>query len=256
MTHDLLATAVREAGARMLARYATESRPPGLPEVLANLHDNDAAVAEVLRPALAAIRPEARWLDDEHGSGALAPGEWWLVDPVGGNVNAVHGMPDWNIGVSLVRDGRPVLAAVYAPVPDELFTAVDGGGAFRNGAPLRVSAKTALDGALAGTGQARPGHDAAFFERMGRSFTAMSAAALYVRISVPVSHQLAQVAAGRMDLHWQLENVRSHAAGVLLVQEAGGVVTDLDGKPWDLTSEGYLAAAPGVHAAALEVLTA
>ncbi|NBH02945.1 inositol monophosphatase, partial [Amycolatopsis sp. SID8362] len=211
---------------------------------------------EVLRPALAAIRPEARWLDDEHGSGPLAAGEWWLVDPVGGNVNAVHGMPDWNIGVSLVRDGRPVLAALYAPVADELFTATEGGGAFLNGAPLRVSAKTSLDGALAGTGQAQPGHDAAFFDRMGRSFAAMSAAALYVRISVPVSHQLAQVAAGRMDLHWQPDNVRSHAAGVLLVQEAGGTVTDLEGKPWDLTSESYLAAAPGVHAAALEVLTA
>ncbi|WP_318306712.1 inositol monophosphatase family protein [Amycolatopsis solani] len=256
MTHEPLATAVRDAGARMLARYAAGSRPSGLPELLANLRDNDTAVAEVLRPALSAIRPEARWLDDEHGSGPLDPGEFWLIDPVGGNVNAVHGMPDWNVGVSLVRDGRPVLAALYFPVLDELFTAAEGGGAFLNGAPLRVSAKTSLDGALAGTGQAQPGHDAEFFARMGKSFTAMSAAALYVRISVPVSHQLAQVAAGRMDLHWQLDNVRSHAAGVLLVQEAGGVVTDLDGKPWDLTSESYLAAAPGVHAAALEVLTA
>ncbi|UOX91156.1 inositol monophosphatase [Amycolatopsis sp. FBCC-B4732] len=256
MAHELLAAAVREAGARILARYAGDPRPPGLPELLANLHDNDAAVVDVLRPALAGIRPDARWLDDEHGAGPLEPGEWWLVDPVGGNVNAVHGMPDWNIGVSLVRDGRPVLSAVYAPVLDELFTAEAGGGAFLNGVPLRVSAKTSLDGALAGTGQAKPGHDAEFFERMGRSFTAMSAAALYVRISVPVSHQLAQLAAGRMDVHWQLDNVRSHAAGVLLVQEAGGVVTDLDGKPWDLTSESYLAAAPGVHAAALAVLTA
>ncbi|WP_370963761.1 inositol monophosphatase [Amycolatopsis sp. cg9] len=255
MTHEPLAAAVREAGARMLERYAAGTRPPGLPELLANLQDNDAAVVEVLRPALARLRPEARWLDDEHGSGPLDPGEWWLIDPVGGNVNAVHGMPDWNIGVSLVRDGRPVLAALYFPVLDELFTAAEGGGAFLNGVPLRVSAKTSLDGSLAGTGQAQPGHDAGFFERMGKSFTAMSEAALYVRISVPVGHQLAQVAAGRMDLHWQLDNVRSHAAGVLLVQEAGGVVTDLDGKPWDLTSESYLAAAPGVHAAALAVLT-
>ncbi|WP_410590191.1 inositol monophosphatase family protein [Amycolatopsis sp. lyj-23] len=259
MSQDLLAAttaAVRAAGDRMLTRYSPASRQPDLPELLKSLHGNDTAVADVLRPALTDLRPEARWLDDEHGSGPLPAGEWWLIDPVGGNVNAVHGMPEWNIGVSLVRDGRPVLAVVHFPVSGETFTATEGGGAHLDGEPLRVSAKTALDGALAGTGQAQPGYDAELFARIGASFAAMSGAALYVRISVPVTHQLAQVAAGRMDLHWQFDNVRSHAAGVLLVREAGGVVTDLEGGPWDITSTGYLAAAPGVHAAALKVLTA
>jgi myo-inositol-1(or 4)-monophosphatase len=259
MSQDLLAATtavVRDAGARLLERYSPGSRPPGLTELLARLHENDTAAADVLRPALAGIRPEARWLDDEHGSGPLPPGEWWLIDPVGGNVNAVHGMPDWNVGVSLVRDGRPVLSVLVFPVLGEVFTAREGGGAELNGERLRVSAKTSLDGALAGTGQAQPGHDAELLARTANSFAAMSEAALYVRISVPVSHQLAQVAAGRMDLHWQFDNVRSHAAGVLLVQEAGGLVTDLDGGPWNLASRGYLAAAPGVHDAALKVLTA
>ncbi|WP_086802902.1 inositol monophosphatase family protein [Streptomyces caniscabiei] len=258
MSQDLLAAtvdAVRRAGARMRTRYSTESRPPGLPELLAHFRANDAAVVETLRPVLTAALPSAGWLDDEHGSGPLAMGEWWLVDPVGGNVNAAHGMPDWNIGVSLVRDGRPVLAVVHFPVLDEMFTATEDGGAFLDGAPLRVSAKTSLDGALAGTGQAKPGYDPGLAERTGSAFTAMTNSALHVRVSVPVTQQLAQVAAGRMDLHWQFDNVRSHAAGVLLVQEAGGVVTDLQGKAWDLESESYLAAAPGVHAAALEVLT-
>ncbi|MEV5712641.1 inositol monophosphatase [Amycolatopsis mediterranei] len=259
MSQDLLtatAAAVREAGARMLERYSPTSRPSGLTELLAGLHANDTAVTDVLRPALTAIRPEAQWLDDEHGSGPMPAGEWWLIDPMGGNMNAVQGMPDWNIGVSLVRDGRPVLAVLFFPVLDELFTAREGGGAHLNGERLRVSAKTSLDGALTGTGQAQAGQDAELLARMGASFAAMSEAALYVRISVPVTHQLAQVAAGRMDLHWQFDNVRAHAAGVLLVQEAGGVVTDLDGGPWDLTSRAYLAAAPGVHAAALKILTA
>ncbi|SER60458.1 myo-inositol-1(or 4)-monophosphatase [Streptomyces sp. yr375] len=259
MSQELLAAtvaAVRHAGARMMTRYSIDSRQPGLPELLADLQANDAAVVDVLRPALSEALPSAGWLDDEHGSGPLAAGEWWLVDPVGGNVNAVHGMPDWNIGVSLVRDGRPVLSVVFFPVFDEMFTATEGGGAFLNGVRLRASAKTSLDGALAGTGQAQPRQDPELATRMGTAFTAMTNSALYVRISVPVTHQLAQVAAGRMDLHWQFDNVRSHAAGVLLVQEAGGVVTDLDGKPWDLAKKSYLAAAPGVHSAALEVLTA
>ncbi|MGW0759700.1 inositol monophosphatase family protein [Streptomyces sp. NPDC002814] len=259
MNQNLLAAtvaAVRHAGARMMTRYSTESRQSGLPELLANLQANDAAVVDTLRPALTEALPSAGWLNDEHGSGPMAAGEWWLIDPVGGNVNAVHGMPDWNIGVSLVRDGRPVLAVVYSPVLDEMFTATEGGGAFLNGVRLHVSAKTSLDGALVGTGQAKPGHDPDLAKRMGAALTAMLNSALCVQVSVPVTGQLAQVAAGRMDLHWQFDNVRSHAAGVLLVQEAGGLVTDIDGKPWELATKSYLAAAPGVHAAALGVLTA
>ncbi|MFM9701651.1 inositol monophosphatase family protein [Streptomyces galilaeus] len=258
MTQELLSAtvaAVRHAGSRMATRYSTESRQPGLPELLASLRANDAAVVDILRPALTAALPSAGWLNDEHGSGPMAAGEWWLIDPVGGNVNAVHGMPDWNVGVSLVRDGRPVLAVVYAPVPDEMFTATEGGGAFLNGVRLRVSAKTSLDAVLAGTGQAQPGHDPDLAERTGSALTAMLNSALCVQVSVPVTGQLAQVAAGRMDVHWQFDNVRSHAAGVLLVQEAGGVVTDLEGKPWAPATTSYLAAAPGVHAAALDVLT-
>ncbi|SEQ51984.1 myo-inositol-1(or 4)-monophosphatase [Lentzea xinjiangensis] len=254
---DLLAAttaAVRRAGERMLKRYSTESRSPGLTELRAAIQANDAAVADVLEPALAEIRPSASWLDDEHGSGPLGPGEWWLVDPVGGNMNAVQGMADWNIGVSLVRDGRPVLAVVHFPLFDETFTAVEGGGAFLNGVRLAVSATTSLDGALAGTGQARPGQGPEMADRVGASYAAMAKEALYARISVPVTQQLAHVAAGRMDLHWQFDQVRAHASGVLLVQEAGGVVTRLDGTPWELTGTEYLAAAPGVHAAALDVL--
>lgn len=259
MTHELLTAttaAVRRAGALMLERYRADARQHGLTELLADVRANDEAVVDVLRPALAEILPSADWLNDEHGWGPLTTGEWWLIDPVGGNINAVHGMTDWNIGVSLVRDGRPVLAVVYFPLVDEMFTAVEGGGAFRDGVRLRVSDKTSLDGALAGTGQAKPGQDTEIADRMGASFAAMMKAAIYVRISVPVTHQLAQVAAGRMDLHWQFDHVRSHVAGVLLVQEAGGVVTDLDGKPWELTSRDYIAAAPGVHAAALKIVAA
>jgi myo-inositol-1(or 4)-monophosphatase len=257
--HELvaaLAATVRRAGARMLRRYSTEARQNSLTALLSDVRDNDAAVADILRPALAELLPGAGWLNDEHGFGALDDGEHWLIDPVGGNINAVHGMTDWNIGVSLVRDGKPVLGVVYTPLVDEMFTAVAGGGAFLNGVPLRVSAKTSLEGALVGTGQAKPGQSDEVAEAIGASFTAMMKKTIYARVSVPVTHQLAQVAAGRMDLHWQYDNVRSHVSGVLLVQEAGGVVTGFDGRPWGLTTRSYVAAAPGVHAAALDVLNA
>ncbi|MFI6274389.1 inositol monophosphatase family protein [Streptomyces sp. NPDC050988] len=159
--------------------------------------------------------------------------------------------------IAAVMDGDSVVLSALGT--DRAGTLLTGARAVVAAGPRRViwlGAKTSLDGALAGTGQAKPGHDPELAQRMGSAFTAMTNSALHVRVSVPVTHQLAQVAAGRMDLHWQFDNVRSHAAGVLLVQEAGGVVTDIESKPWERADESYLAAAPGVHAAALEVLTA
>ncbi|MGK5681143.1 inositol monophosphatase family protein [Actinoplanes sp. URMC 104] len=240
------------------AASATLTRPAKTPvtpdDLFAALHANDASVTASLRPALTAALPGSQWTSEEHGSGPMPGGDWWVVDPVGGNMNLVQGMPDWNVGVSLVRDGRPVLAVLHAPVAGETFTALAGGGAFLDGVPVSVSAKTDLGLALTGTGQARPNREAANARRVGAAVAAMMQNALYVRASVPVGHQLAQVAAGRMDVHWQFDNLRSHIAPVLLVREAGGTVTDLDGKPWQISSDGYLAAAPGVHAAALDVL--
>ncbi|BCY08490.1 inositol monophosphatase family protein [Actinoplanes sp. L3-i22] len=253
---QLLATVTTTVHAAAARVVRPEKTPTTAPELFAALGANDEAVTEVLRPALLEALPGSRWTSDEHGSGPMPAGDWWVVDPVGGNMNAVQGMPDWNVGVSLVRDGEPVLAVLYAPVADETFTAIAGVGTFLNGVPVRASAKTDLSLALTGTGQAKPNRDAAHAERAGAAVGAMLQHALYVRASVPVGHQLAQVAAGRMDVHWQFDNLRSHIAPVLLAREAGAVVTDLDGKPWEIASDGYLAAAPGVHQAALDVLRA
>jgi len=254
MPIDLLeatTTAVRKAGKQL---RSIGSRPSNAEALRAALRAIDDAVTEVLRPVLTAALPGSGWNTDEHGSGQMPDGDWWVVDPVGGNLHALYGLADWNIGVSLVRDGQPVLAVLHTPLAGETFTAVAGEGTLLNGGPVHVSEKTDLSLALAGTGQAKPNRDPANARRVGAAIAAMMQHALYVRASVPVSHQLAQVAAGRMDLHWQFDNLRSHIAPVLIVQEAGATVTELDGKPWRITSDGYLAAAPGLHAAALEIL--
>ncbi|WNV87022.1 inositol monophosphatase family protein [Umezawaea sp. Da 62-37] len=248
---DVVTASVQEAGKRL---RAIGTRPLTTEALMAALKINDDAVVDVLRPALTAALPGSGWNTDEHGSGPMPDGDWWVVDPVGGNLHAVYGMGDWNIGVSLVRDGRPVLAVLHTPTTGEMFTAVAGEGARLNGVPVRVSGKTDLSVALAGTGQAKPNHDPADVRRAADAIAAMTGTALYVRVSVPVSHQLVQVAAGRMDLHWQFDNLRSHIAPVLIAREAGATVTDLDGKPWQVASDGYLAAAPGLHAAALDIL--
>ena len=248
---DVLVTALPTAAARVTR---PERRFTTAPELTAALAANDDAVTETLRPVLLAALPGSRWTADEHGEGPMRAGDWWVVDPVGGNLNALQGTPDWNIGVSLVRDGHVALAALHAPAVSETFTALAGAGAALNGAPLTASAKTDLQLALTGTGQARPSTDPAHADLRGRAIAAMLRSALTVRQSIPVGQHLTYVAAGRADVHWQFENLRSHIAPVLIAQEAGAVVTDLDGDPWSITSEGYVAAAPGVHAAALAIL--
>lgn len=211
---------------------------------------------DLLREPLLRARPGSRWAEDELAGGALPPGEWWVVDPAEGNINHVHGMPDWAVTATLVSDNRPVLTVVHLPLTGETYTAVAGGGARLDGRPLQVSAKTDLGAALVGTGQARPGEDKHTFRRIGESVTAMLTDALVVRVSVPATMQLIHVAAGHMDVFWQFSDVRSGlVAGALLVSEAGGTVTDLAGEPWSTAGRDFLAAAPGVHAAAREVLS-
>ena len=132
-----------------------------------------------------------------------------------------------------------------------------GGGAYEDGVRLRVSAKVDLADALMGTGQAAPGEEKETQERIARSVGAMLADALVLRMSVPATLQLVQVAAGRMDGFWQASQVRSGLlAGGLLVAEAGGTVTDYHGLPWTLASEHFLATTTVLHPAAVRVLSA
>ncbi len=248
--------AVKTAGLTLRDRHTPHARGVSLDEVVAEIHANDDAVLDVLREPLLRARRGSQWAEDELAGGALPSGEWWVVDPAEGNINHVHGMEDWAVTATLVRDNQPVLTVVHLPLTGDTYTAVAGGGAHLNGRPLKVSAKTDLGAALVGTGQARPGEDERTFRRIGDSVTAMLINGLVVRVSVPATMQLIHVAAGRMDAFWQFSDVRSGlVAGALLVSEAGGTVTDLAGEPWNTGSRDFLAAAPGLHTAALKVLS-
>ncbi|MFI5764103.1 inositol monophosphatase family protein [Streptomyces sp. NPDC051563] len=247
--------AVKNAGVTLQGRFTSHPRGVSLDEVVGEIHANDDAVLDVLREPLLAARPGSQWAEDELAGGALPAGEWWVVDPAEGNINHVHGLDDWAVTATLVRDNQPVLTVVHLPLTGDTYTAVAGGGAHLNGRPLKASAKTDLGAALIGTGQAKPGEDERTFRRIGDSVTAMLVNGLVVRVSVPATLQLIHVAAGRMDAFWQFSDVRSGlVAGALLVSEAGGTVTDLTGAPWTTAGRDFLAAAPGIHTAALKVL--
>ncbi|WP_374945850.1 inositol monophosphatase family protein [Agreia sp.] len=244
----------REAGERLLALYSPAARPRDRAELITAARANESASSAELRAALELIRPQARWAPDQYETSALPAGEWWVVDTVEGNVNHVHGLPEWCVSIALVRDGEPVLAVVRHPVPDLTYSAIAGGGAFVNETPLRVSEKRHLEVAVVATGQAEAGQDGTY-RRIGESITAMLGEALLVRTQVPSTFPILLVAAGHIDAFWQYEpTLPGVAAGALFVSEAGGVVTTIAGDPWAPGADSILFAAPGVHAAARDAL--
>jgi myo-inositol-1(or 4)-monophosphatase len=222
--------AVRDAGRRLLDGYSVDARPLDRAGLLAAIEENERTSAGDLRVALAAARPEAGWVTEETETAELPPGEWWAVDAVEGNVNHVHGLPEWCVSATLLRDNVPVLTAVYQPVADIVHRAIRGGGAFADGRRLRVSAKSDLGAAIATTGQAEAGQHETY-RRIGESITAMLGRTLLVRATVPSTFPM------------------------LLVAGAGGLVTDLAGVPWRPGSADILAGAPALHADALDVLS-
>lgn len=247
--------AVHAAGARLLENFSPEARPADRSDMFHAGTRNEELALDGLRTALSAARPGVRWVDDDQETVALPPGEWWTVDAVEGNVNHVHGLSEWCVSVTLLRDNVPVLTAVYQPVGELTYTAVRGAGAWLNGRPLRASAKKELAAAIVTTGQAEADQEGTY-RRIGESITAMLGRALLVRASVPSTFPMLLVASGQGDVFWQYEPVLPGvAAGVLLVTEAGGTVSDVHGQPWRPGSPDILVTAPALHPAALDVLS-
>jgi myo-inositol-1(or 4)-monophosphatase len=248
--------AVTAAGDRLMAEFSPDARPASRADMATTGRHIEKLVLGELRPELASLRPGAGWVDDHMETTPLPPGEWWVVDAVEGAVNYVHGMPEWGVTVALLRDSQPVLAVVRQPVGDLTYTGIRGTGAYLNGQRLRTSAKTSLDAAIAVTGQAEAGQDDTY-RRIGESVTALLGQALLVRTFVPSTFPMLLVAAGQHDVFWQYEPVLPGvAAGALLITEAGGAVSRIDGSPWSPGSPDILATAPALHRAAARVLTA
>jgi myo-inositol-1(or 4)-monophosphatase len=251
---DRMVAIVTEAGERLLEVFTPGSRPAGRTDMLAAGRRNEEVSVAVLRPALAAARPEAGWVGEDQETLTLPPGEWWTVDAVEGNVNHLHGLPEWAVTATLIRDNEPVLATMRQPVGDLTYTARKSGGAWRNGQRLESSTKTELRDAIVATGQAEAGQQETY-QRIGASLTVMLSRALLVRATVPSTFPMLLVAEGHIDGFWQYEPVLPGVAGgALLVREAGGVVTDGDGRPWQPGASTIVAAASGVHRSVVDAL--
>ncbi|WP_426132671.1 inositol monophosphatase family protein [Pseudomonas sp. PWP3-1b2] len=248
--------AVERAGSLLLSRFKASARPADIQSISTAIAANDAAVIHPLREALLAALPGSRWVENEEGEGVLPAGDWWIVDPVEGNINHIHGRAGWGVTATLIRNGAALLTVATVPLAGETYSAIEGNGAYLNGRALVASAKRHLNAAIVGTCQARPGEDAATYARMASSVEGLLANALLVRMSVPSTLELLDVASGKIDGFWQFSQVRSGlASGALLVKEAGGCVSDSRGEKWTLESKDFVAAAPGVHAAMVDCLS-
>ncbi len=152
----------------------------------------------------------------------------WIVDPLDGTTNFLHGIPHFAISIGLEQDGDIVAGVVYDPIKDELFYAERGGGAFCNNKRLRVSGRKELDTAVVGTGIpcAAFGDRAMFLKQLERIMPHVAG----VRRLGAAALDLAYVAAGRFDVYFEGEcKPWDLAAGIILVKEAGGFVTDYKG---------------------------
>jgi myo-inositol-1(or 4)-monophosphatase len=209
----------------------------------------EAAIIDTLRKAY----PDHRILAEE--SGASGHSDFvWLVDPLDGTTNYLHGYPQFAVSIALQVKGQVEQAVIYDPLRDELFTATRGGGAQLNERKIRVSRCRALDHALLATGF--PIRDPHLIEPFLKSFGAFLQRVDGVRRAGAASLDLAYVAAGRLDGFWEY-GLKSWdiAAGALLVQEAGGMVGPIDQRQ-DLLMDGHvLAACPRIFEEMRAVLT-
>lgn len=165
-----------------------------------------------------------------HDPGSSSSSGQWLLDPLDGTVNYAHGIPFFSVSIGYAQNGQVMQGVVYDPMRDECFSAVRGQGAFLNGIPLRVSTVDKMVGAMLCTGFPYNSHTTV--ENNLNYFTAFTLQAQAVRRLGSAALELSYVAAGRLEGFWELDlNAWDIAAGMLIVEEAEGVVSDMFGKP-------------------------
>lgn len=216
--------------------------------------DVDVAVERMFRETIAREFPDHLVLAEEFGGppdGASAP--TWIFDPIDGTTNYAHGLPFFCVSIALEVDHHLEIGVVYDPTRDEMFTAERGGGAFLNGVPIHVAAAPGLLDAVLCTGFPYDVHQT--LDEVIELFSAFVGRARGVRRFGSAALDLCYVASGRLDGFWEQ---RLHpwdvAAGALLVQEAGGCVTDFRGAAFRPRHHQVVAAHSGLHAEMLEVI--
>jgi myo-inositol-1(or 4)-monophosphatase len=246
--------AARAGGRELLERQGKfQTREKGPADLVT---DADEASQDAIARVISARFPAHAFIGEEHPAGrpAAERAEFtWIVDPLDGTTNYVHGYPHYAVSVALAADDQLLVGVVYDPVKDECFSAAAGQGASCDGAPIQTSAVTKVSGALATVSlPARVQRDSPDL----LDFIEASLVCQAVRRSGSAALNFAYLAKGAVDAFWARHiHPWDAAAGVLLVREAGGLVTSRDGMEFDLWKPDFLAAANGeLHEKLLQAL--
>lgn len=215
--------------------------------------DTDRNVEDFLKAGLHAILPEASFLAEETAAHATLSDPCWVIDPLDGTTNFAHGLPITATSVALWRGGSMELGVIGIPVLGEYFHAERGGGAFLNGEPIRVTDTADPLQALVATGF--PYDIRENIDVVMDNMRSVLVASQGLRRMGAAAVDLAYTAAGRFDAFYEpLLHPWDTAAGMLLVQEAGGRVTTFDGGPYDIFQETILASNGRLHQAMCDLL--
>jgi len=214
----------------------------------------DRRAEEILHAELTKARPRYGFLGEEGGRReGDDKSNCWIVDPLDGTTNFLHGIPQFAISIALERDGVIVAGVIYNPANEELFLAERGKGAFLNDQRLRVAARRRMAEAVVACGMPHMGRgDRALFRS---EIAAVQEEVAGVRRFGAAALDLAWVAAGRFDAFWERDlSPWDMAAGILMVREAGGFATDLDGGDGFFAKRQVVASNEFLHKALLEIL--
>ena len=219
----------------------------------------DIKAERTLRAELSRTRPEYGFLGEEGGETKGDGRNRWIVDPLDGTTNFLHGVPHFAISIGLEREGEIIAGVIYQPISDELFWAEKGNGAFidtpnARSRRLRVSGRKDPARGLVATGipHIGKGGHAAYFGKLA----AVTERTAGIRRWRAASLDLAFVAAGRYDAFFEFGlQPWDVAAGLLLVREAGGVIGDIAGKPYELGGPSLLASNFGLRDSMVEILS-
>jgi myo-inositol-1(or 4)-monophosphatase len=207
------------------------------------------AIIEVLKDAY----PQHSILAEESGASGGETEYQWIIDPLDGTTNFLHGFPQYCVSIALAVKGQVSHGVVYDPTRNDLFTASKGGGAFLNERRIRVSKTLQLKDALLGTGF--PFKEFSQFDQFIATFKELTMKCAGIRRPGAAALDLAYVACGRYDGFWEQGlHAWDMAAGSLLIKEAGGLVTDFSGEDDYLGSGKILAATPKIFPSLLKVI--
>ena len=254
---ELLATAIEavvRAGQLQMARFGSKVRvdKKGAIDLVTEI---DLEVERMFRGLIAERFPDHAVLAEELGETQADASHRWVFDPLDGTTNYAHGIPIFCSALALEVEGIPTIGAVYDPNRRELFTAELGGGAWLNGDALQVSSPDTLIDSVLVTGFPYDVREPARMRETVGLFAAFLGEARAVRRLGSAAIDLCWVAAGRMEGFWERSlHPWDVMAGALIVQEAGGKVTGLDGSPWDAFSGHVLASNGHVHEPMLAVI--